>query len=123
MVKLRVAAMLGDVQLWCSAKSFMDVFYVSSKGVDLVALQKAFTESLGFLQVASVDAECVKETCLRGWDDFEDCLVAVKAECCRVQAPGSAPALRSFLENATQATVLPLEDGVSTGNAVILLVI
>ncbi len=91
--------------------------------VDPVALQKAFTESLGFLQVASVDAECVKEACLRGWDDLEDRLVAVTAECCRVQAPGSAPALRSFLENATQATVLPLEDGVSTGNAVILLVI
>lgn len=83
MVKLRIAAMLGDVQLWCSAKSFMDVFYVSSKGVDPVALQKAFTESLGFLQVASVDAECVKEACLRGWDDLEDCLVAVTAERCR----------------------------------------
>lgn len=83
MVKLRVAGMLGDVQLWCSAKSFMDVFYVSSKGVDPVALQKAFTESLGFLQVASVDAECVREACLRGWDDFEDCLVAVTAERCR----------------------------------------
>lgn len=94
-----------------------------AKGVDPVDLQKAFLESLSFLQVASVDAECVKEACLRGWDDFEDCLVAVKAECCCVQAPGSAPALRSFLENATQATVLPLEDGVSTGNAVILLVI
>lgn len=86
MVKLRVAGMLGDVQLWCSAKSFMDVFYVSSKGVDLVALQKAFTESLGFLQVASVDAECVKEACMRGWDDFEDCLVAVTAERCRADA-------------------------------------
>ena len=56
------------------------------KGVDLVALQKAFTESLGFLQVASVDAECVKEACMRGWDDFEDCLVAVTAERCRADA-------------------------------------
>lgn len=83
MVKLRIAAVLGDVQLWCSAKSFTDVFYVSSKGVDPVDLQKAFLESLDFLQVASVDAECIRDACLRGWGDFEDCLVAVTAERCR----------------------------------------
>lgn len=83
MVKLRVAGMFGDVQLWCSAKSFRDVFCASSKGVDPVDLQKAFLESLRFLQVASADADCVKEACLRGWDDFKDRLVAVMAERCR----------------------------------------
>lgn len=82
MVKLRIAGMLGDVQLWCSAKSFTGAFCVLSKGVDPVDLQKAFLESLDFLHVASVDTECVREVCLRGWDDFEDCLVAVTAERC-----------------------------------------
>ncbi len=40
-------------------------------------------DTRSFLHVASVDAECVREACLRGWDDFEDCLVAVTAERCR----------------------------------------
>ena len=83
MVKLRIAGVLGDVQLWCSAKSFTDAFYVGSKAVPSNELQRAFCNSLDFLQVASVDGEDVREACLRGWDDFEDCLVAVTAERCR----------------------------------------
>ena len=83
MVKLRIAGMLGDIQLWCSAKSFTDVFYIASKAVASDDLQRAFLKSLEFLQMASVDGGCVREACLRGWDDFEDCLVSVTAERCR----------------------------------------
>lgn len=83
MVKLRVAGILGDAQLWCSAKSFTDAFYIASKAVASDDLQRAFLKSLEFLQVASVDGGRVREACLRGWDDFEDCLVSVTAERCR----------------------------------------
>lgn len=83
MVKLRVAGILGDAQLWCSAKSFTDVFYIASKAVASGGLQRAFLKSLDFLRVASVDEDCVREACLRSWDDFEDCLVTVAAERCR----------------------------------------
>ena len=82
-VKLRVAQMLGDVQLWCSAKSLKDVFYIVAREVGSEDLQRAFYESLNFLHVASVDAGCIREACVWGWEDFEDCLVALTAKECR----------------------------------------
>lgn len=82
-VKLRVAQMLGDVQLWCSAKSMGDAYGVLARDAGSEALQRAFYESLEFLHVASVDAGRIREACLWGWEDFEDCLVAVTAKECR----------------------------------------
>lgn len=80
--KLRVMEEIGDIELWVSAKSFTDVFYVmlknrSNRSEDV---QRAFLQSLDYLNVCSVDAADIREACERSWPDFEDCLVDVCAE-------------------------------------------
>lgn len=77
---LRIAEAFGDVELWASAKSFTDVFYVLKKYVSPAAIQQAFAKSRSFLKVASLTDEDVYRAASREWDDFEDCLIAVTAE-------------------------------------------
>lgn len=79
-VHLQVAQLFGDVELWVSAKSFADVFYVMSKVVDPAQVQHMFLESFAFIKVCSTSGEDVEEAARRGWGGFEDCLVAIAAE-------------------------------------------
>ena len=74
--QLMLASSFGDAELWVSAKSFADVFYVLSKRHPSSEVQAAFLESLGWLKVCSIDGPDVKLASERTWDDFEDCLVA-----------------------------------------------
>ncbi len=78
--KLAVMQELGDIELWVSAKSFTDVFYVMSKDNDSDSVQKTFLESLSFLKVCSVDVDDIRKAAERSWLDFEDCLIDVSAE-------------------------------------------
>lgn len=78
--KLLIMKEFGDAQLWVSAKSFTDVFYVLSKSYSSKRIQAAFRESLDWLEVCSVDGGDIKLASEREWNDFEDCLVAVCAE-------------------------------------------
>ena len=78
--QLMLASSFGDAELWVSAKSFADVFYVLSKRHPSSEVQAAFLESLGWLKVCSIDGPDVKLASERTWDDFEDCLVAIAAE-------------------------------------------
>ncbi len=77
--RLRSAAWFRDVELWASAKSFTDVFYVLAKAIPSADLQKAFLESLSFLHVCSIDENDVASAAKAAWPDFEDCLIAVAA--------------------------------------------
>ena len=70
----------GDVELWVSAKSYIDIFYVLGKNMEGGAIQDAFLSGLNHLQVCSVDKDVVKEAADRKWTDFEDCIMAVCAE-------------------------------------------
>lgn len=79
-VQLMVAESFGDVELWASAKSFTDVFYVLSRRCEGAALQRAFKESLTWLNVCSVDKGDIERATERSWPDFEDCLVSLAAE-------------------------------------------
>lgn len=79
-ITLRCAQSFNDVELWASAKSFTDVFYVVSKACAPEAVQAAFLESLSFLHVCSIDGADVAEAAKQSWPDFEDCLIAVAAE-------------------------------------------
>ena len=79
-VQLMVAESFGDVELWTSAKSFTDVFYVLSRRCEDTALQRAFKESLAWLNVCSVDKGDIERATERAWPDFEDCLVSLAAE-------------------------------------------
>ena len=78
--KLRLAHAFGDVELWASAKSFTDVFFVLAKAVGSAELQRAFAESMAFLKLCAVDGRDVVEAAHREWPDFEACLVSIAAE-------------------------------------------
>jgi predicted nucleic acid-binding protein len=79
-IKLQVMQEFGDAELWCSAKSFSDIFYVAKKNVASEDIQKAFLVSLEFLKVCSIDGNDIKTAASLGWDDFEDCLIDVAAK-------------------------------------------
>lgn len=78
--KLQIMQVLGDIELWVSAKSFTDAFYVMRKENESADIQQTFIRSLEFLKVCAVDANDIRQTAERCWPDFEDCLVDVCAE-------------------------------------------
>ena len=79
-MKLQVMQELDDIELWVSAKSFIDAFYVMRKNNKSADVQRAFVKSMEFLNVCAVDADDIRKTAERRWPDFEDCLVDVCAE-------------------------------------------
>lgn len=83
-VKLQAMQLFGDAELWASAKSFTDVFFVCKKHIPAEFLQDAFMSSQEFLNVCSINQADILEAARRKWPDFEDCLVALAAE--KVQA-------------------------------------
>ena len=84
--KLLMARIFNDVQLWSSAKSYTDVFYVASKYVDPQMLQQAFLKSFELIDVCSIDSDDIKRSAELNWADFEDCLILVAAEKVKVDA-------------------------------------
>lgn len=84
--KLLVAQAFGDVELWASAKSFTDVFYVLKRVVGAERLQRMFLKSFDGLHVCSIDHNDIGAAARENWPDFEDCLVSraaqkIKADC------------------------------------------
>lgn len=70
----------GDIELWVAPQSFADIFYILRKQVPADSLQRAFNDSLEFLNVCNVGSAEVAEATRRCWSDYEDCLVALCAE-------------------------------------------
>ena len=54
--KLLVMKEFGDVELWVSAKSFTDVFYVLHKTYSSDYGQSAFEERYQWLEISAVDS-------------------------------------------------------------------
>lgn len=79
-MKLLAMNEFGDAELWVSAKSFTDVFYVCKKHVPSRALQQAFSNCGDFLRICSIGEQDIMLAANRAWPDFEDCLVAIAAE-------------------------------------------
>jgi predicted nucleic acid-binding protein len=73
--QLKVASYFGDVDLWATANSFTDVYYVLSKGSSHTAIQEAFLASREFLSICSVTGEDIYGAAAEQWDDFEDALI------------------------------------------------
>ena len=67
---LRVAEWFGEFELWASAKSFTDVFYVLSRRVPSKDIQRAFCASASFLHVVSFDGNDIVRAAQEGWEDF-----------------------------------------------------
>lgn len=78
--KLFMAQAFGDVELWASAKSFTDVFYILKRMLGSEMLQAMIGKSLSCLRVCSIDGGDVGEACTDRWPDFEDCLVYKAAQ-------------------------------------------
>lgn len=78
--KLCAMQAFGDIELWAAPQSYADVFYILRKTVSSADLQRAFIESLDFINVCKVSHEEVAEASRRSWDDYEDCLIALCAE-------------------------------------------
>ena len=70
----------GYAELWASAESYTDAFYLLHKAVGSARLQEMFVESLECIRVCSLGEEDICEAAGRSWDDFEDCLIDVCAE-------------------------------------------
>lgn len=83
-LKLLTMEQIGDIELWVSAKSFTDVFYVMRKDNKSEDIQNTFLKYFEYLHVCSLDLEDLKTAAERCWSDFEDCLIDVCAE--KVQA-------------------------------------
>lgn len=78
--KLLVMKEFGDAELWASAKSFTDIFYVLHKTYSSDFIQRAFEESFQWLEICSIDSADLLRATNRRWSDFEDCLIDVCAE-------------------------------------------
>ena len=59
-VKLLAMQELGDVELWASAKSFTDMFYVMREENPSEVVQQAFIDSLEYLQVCELGCEDIR---------------------------------------------------------------
>lgn len=78
--RLLIAAWFGDVELWASAKSFTDIFYLLARTCGRAELQRSFLRSLSVLKVCSVDGRDIEAAAGESWPDFEDCLISQAAE-------------------------------------------
>ena len=77
---LLVPHAFGDVELWVSAKSYTDIFYVLSKQVSSIDIQKAFIKSYEVFNICSVTTDHLMQAATRMWPDFEDCLIHTCAQ-------------------------------------------
>ncbi|HIW77401.1 MULTISPECIES: PIN domain-containing protein [Gordonibacter] len=75
---LKGMALFNEAELWVSAKSFTDVFYLMRGEDEFTSetIQDIFLDNLTYLNVCSVDKEDIVESAKSKWPDFEDCLVA-----------------------------------------------
>lgn len=78
--KLQIMEEFGDAELWVSAKSFTDIYYVMRRGGCANAdILRGFEASFEFLNICSIDGEDVRNAARLKWLDFEDCLIEMAA--------------------------------------------
>lgn len=70
----------GDLELWVSAKSYTDIFYVMRKQAASADIQQALMKTLDKFNVCSIDKSALNKALGMKWPDFEDCLISVCAE-------------------------------------------
>lgn len=83
-VKLRIAALFGDVELWACLPSFSDVECILGKAIPPDALRSMMEQATTFLKIASPAATDLNDALASGWPNLEDFLIARCAE--RVKA-------------------------------------
>ena len=79
MKKLQIMEEFGDAELWASAKSFTDIYYIMRKECVGADILRGFDASFEFLRICSIDGEDVKSAVRLEWIDFEDCVIEMAA--------------------------------------------
>jgi len=74
-VKLRIAASYRDVELWGTANSLSDVYYLLQKDHGSKAVQDLFLANREVLNICSVTSEDIFDSAEEKWSDFENCLL------------------------------------------------
>ncbi|WP_165246656.1 type II toxin-antitoxin system VapC family toxin [Adlercreutzia sp. ZJ141] len=105
--KLLVMREFGDAELWVSAKSFTDVFYVLRKTYNSELIQNAFNESYPWLEICTIDASDIHLASSRKWDDFGDCLIDICAE--KIKADFLLTRDESGFSNAHTQVISPVD--------------
>ena len=77
---LKIMQAFGDVELWVSAQSYTDLFYLARKEIGSLDSQDLLEGTFGWLKACSVEEEDVKHALDLRWPDFEDALINVCAE-------------------------------------------
>lgn len=77
--KLQVMEEFGDAELWVSAKSFTDIYYVMKRQCAGADILRGFDASFEFLNICSIDGNDVRDAARLEWPDFEDCLIELAA--------------------------------------------
>ncbi len=78
--RIVAAGFFGDATLWLPALSLKDAFCVLSRYVDATRVQRAFLKACEVVSLVSLTPEESLRAARLGWDDYEDCLVALCAE-------------------------------------------
>ena len=80
LLRMRVMHAFGDVELWVSAKSYTDLYYLIRRELSSEAAHDLLEDTLEWLNVCSVEEADVRAALGARWRDFEDCLVDVCAQ-------------------------------------------
>ena len=73
--RLFVMRSFRDAELWTSAKSYTDLFYVGERAHGPAKMQEMIERALPALRVCSIDQADIRAALGERWDDFEDCIV------------------------------------------------
>ena len=80
LLQLKIMHAFGDVELWVSAKSYTDLFFLIHRDLECMRVQDMLEETLDWLNVCSVDGDDIRRALDVRWNDFEDSVVNVAAE-------------------------------------------
>lgn len=75
-----------EATLWMAAQSALDTFYVLSRYVDPIRLQKALIDLFKVVHVVALTSEDLVKAAKLEWHDMEDCLIQLSAMKCNADA-------------------------------------
>lgn len=78
--RMRVMHAFSDVELWISAQSYADLFYLMHRELDAETAQALLEDTLAWARVCSVEEGDIQHALKARWSDFEDGLVYACAE-------------------------------------------
>ena len=78
--KVVIAGFFGDARLWTPSQSVVDAFCVLSRYVDSARLQAAIRKALTVIEPVDLTGASLGRSVRLGWDDLEDCLIALATE-------------------------------------------